>query len=134
MREYTSEEYREVLKAIYDMGSEEREKVFGVSTLVGGYVKDFSVSALIEKYRAYNTPKTGEYWKDNEKDEMVVVRGVEKDLVRIYYCNGGYDSCYSLKYFVSHFTKTEYKSKYLELLFKEMEEVRNERDKNRVMH
>ena len=128
MSEYTAEEYREVLKAIYDMDSVERKNIFGVSTLIGGYVKDFSVSEIVEKYRAYiNTPKTGEYWKAND-GQVVVVRYIKNDLVYYYYCDCGTSNYTLARNFVKNFTKTERKSQYLELLFKEMEEVmvRNE--------
>lgn len=68
MSEYTAEEYKEALKAIIDMSGEERKKAFGVSTLVAAYIKDFSVSEIVEKYRAYiNMPKVGDYW---ERDGM----------------------------------------------------------------
>ena len=121
---YTAEEYREVLKAIGDMGGEERKKVFGVSVLVATYVKEFSASELIEKYRAYvNTPKTGEYWKRKETGEMVVVRRVEKDKVFTYYCDGGVSYQNSLSYFTDTFTRTERKSRYLEDFLEEMKEV-----------
>ena len=93
MSKYTAEEYRDVLKAIYDMSTEEREKVFGVSKFIPGYIEEFSVSELIEKYHAYNNlPKVGEYWKRKENNGMVIVRSVEKDTVFIYYCNNGCDN------------------------------------------
>lgn len=123
MDEYTAEEYREVLSAIQDMDSVEREKAFGLYETVCTYVKGFSASELIEKYRAYNDlPKVGEYWKRKDNNGMVVVRHVEKDVVSIYYLDGGTNS-HSLKYFINTFTRTEHKSKYLEVFLEEMKEV-----------
>jgi len=119
---YTAEEYREVLMAIYNMDAEERKNVFGVSALVGDYVKDFPVSELIEKYRVYkNTPRVGEYWKRNGEVAVVWCVDVEGDTIWICY-RDGYD-VYSIKYFVNRFTKTEYRSKYLDDFLSEMEEV-----------
>lgn len=55
---YTAEEYREVLQAIYDMNAEKREKVFGVAHIIDDYIDDFSALELIEMYRAYvNIPR-----------------------------------------------------------------------------
>ena len=120
----TAEEYRKVLMSIYDMNAEERKKAFGVSTLVGGYVKDFSVSELIEKYRVYiNTPKTGEYWKRKGDGEMVVVRYVKDCMVIVYYCDGGFGCEHSLTYFIDYFVRTEHKSRYLADFLNEMKEV-----------
>ena len=110
---YTAEEYREVLKAILDMEFAERETAFGAGVTVFDYIKDFSASELIEKYRTYvNTPKVGEYWKRNGEVAVVWCVGVEGDTIWICY-RDGYD-VYSIKYFVNRFTKTEYKSKYLD--------------------
>lgn len=124
MSEYTAEEYREVLKAIYDMDVEERKNNFGVSALVGDYVKNFSVSELIEKYRTYiNTPKVGEYWKRKKNGEMVVVRYIKNNVVYVYLCCGGHTDYCSLEHFADNHTRTEHKSQYLESFIKEMEEV-----------
>lgn len=123
MSEYTAEEYREVLNAIYDMNSVERKNIFGVSMLVGGYAKEFSVSELIEKYRAYVTPKVGEYWKSNSERNMVIVRYIKDGFVYYYYCSDGLSSYMQFDVFVKNFTKTECKSRYLHLLLEEMEEV-----------
>lgn len=121
---HTAEEYREVLKAIYDMDSVEREKAFGVDESVHEYLKDFSTTELIKKYRAYkNAPNTGEYWKNDEDGGMVVVRYVERGMVRYYRCNNGTSNCLSIGYFIENFTKTEYRSKYLEAFLEEMKEV-----------
>lgn len=121
---YTVEEYREALIAIYNMDAEERKNVFGISMLVGDYVKDFSASELIEKYRAYsNTPKTGEYWKANDGRNIIIVRYIQNDLVYYYYCSDGLSSFIRYDTFCKTFTKTERKSQYLELLIKEMEEA-----------
>ena len=121
---YTAEEYREVLKAIYDMDSVERKNIFGVSTLIGGYIKDFSVSALIKKYRAYkNIPKVGEYWKKKENGKMVVVRYVKNNVVYVYLCGCGHTDYCSLEHFAGNYTRTEHKSQYLESFINEMEEV-----------
>lgn len=121
---YTAEEYREVLKAIYDMDPVERKNIFGVSTLISGYIKDFSVSALIKKYRAYkNIPKVGEYWKKKENGKMVVVRYVKNNIVYVYLCDGGNTDYCPLQHFADNYTRTEYKSKYLGVFFEEMKEV-----------
>lgn len=123
MSEYTAEEYREVLNAIWDMDMEEREKVFGIGKFISGYIKGFSVSELIKKYRAYvNTPKTGEYWKNNE-GSMVIVRYIKSDTVFYYYCSDGVSSYMSTGNFAKNFTKTEHTSQYLGLLIEEMKEV-----------
>ena len=122
--EYTAKEYRDILNALHDMDVCERERAFGVIKPAWRYVIDYPASELIEKYRAYvNTPKVGEYWKEKANGEMVVVRNVEKDLVHIYHCDGGFDNCYTLKNFVKNFIKTEHKSQYLESFIREMEEV-----------
>lgn len=121
---YTAEEYRETLLAIYKMNSEEREKVFGLIPFIFDFAKNYQASELIEKYRAYsNTPKTGEYWKRKTDGEMIVVRRVEKDIVYLYICDGGCSHILSLKCFTDNYTKTEHKSQYLELFIKEMEKV-----------
>lgn len=121
---YTAEEYRKVLMLIYDMDTEEREKVFGVSKFIPGYIEEFSVSELIEKYHAYkNAPKAGEYWKRKDDGEMVVVRYIKDSMVIVYYCNGGFGCSHSLTYFTDYFTKTKYKSKYIEDFLKEMKEM-----------
>lgn len=123
MSEYTTEEYREVLKAIYDMDSVERETAFGSDGTVYEYLKNFSATELIEKYRAYyNTPKTGEYWKNNRDGRIIVVLRVEENMVYVYYRDGSTNGI-TLKYFVGNFTKTEHKSKYLESFLSEMKEV-----------
>lgn len=120
---YTAEEYREVLKEIFYMELEVREKVFGVSKFLPGYIKDFSVSELIEKYRAYvNTPKAGEYWKATD-GRMMIVRYIKDNLVYYYYCSDGLSSFMSIRAFVKNFTRTEHKSQYFESLIKEMKEV-----------
>lgn len=100
-----------------------REKVFGVSKFLHGYIKDFSVSELIEKYRAYvNTPKTGEYWKSND-GQMIIVRYIKDDFVYYYYCSDGLSNFLPVRAFVKNFTKSERKSQYFELLIEEMKEV-----------
>lgn len=123
---YTDEEYRNVLNVIYGMSCEVRKEAFGVNKCFSDYIKDFPASELIEKYREYiNTPKPGEYWRKKEDGQMVVVWfvDVEEDTIFICYCDGGY-GIYSLKYyFVDNFTKSEYKSQYLELFIKEMEKM-----------
>lgn len=123
---YTAEEYRKVLMLIYDMDTEEREKVFGVSKFIPGYIEEFSVSELIEKYHAYkNAPKAGEYWKrKDDSGEMVVVRSVEEGTVLIYYCdNGGCGNRFSLEYFTKSFIRTGHKSQYLKSFIEEMKEI-----------
>lgn len=120
---YTVEEYRKALSEIYNMGSTEREKAFGVDESIYEYLKNFSATELMEKYRIYkNAPKIGEYWKRKDNNGMVVVRHVEKDVVSIYYLDGGTNS-HSLKYFTNTFARTERKSKYLEAFLEEMKEV-----------
>lgn len=122
---YTAEEYREVLKAISDMNdAEERKKVFGVYMIfLSSYIRDFSASELIEKYRAYvNTPKVGEYWKRKRNDEMVAVRRVEENMAYVYYRDGS-TNILTFTYLLDNFTRTEYKSKYLEAFIEEMKEI-----------
>ena len=120
---YTVEEYRETLKAIYDLNSEEREKVFGSFPFISDFVKSFSASELIEKYRAYvNTPKVGEYWKRKGDGEMVVVRRVEEYMALVYYCDGSANML-TFTYLLDNFIRTEHKSKYLESFLSEMKEV-----------
>ena len=83
-----------------------------------------TVLELIEKYRTYvNTPKVGEYWKNNEDGGMVVVWHVEEDTVFIYHCDGGHTDYLSFIFFVNNFTKTERKSQYLESFIKEVGKV-----------
>lgn len=120
---YTAEEYREVLKEIYNMCSAERKKTFGVDTVVQDYTENFSASELIEKYRAYNVPKVGEYWKREMNGEMVVVWYVEKNAVYVYFCDDCCFDYFSRESFVDSFTRTEHKSKYLESLIEEMKGV-----------
>ena len=121
---YTAEEYREVLKAIYDMDSVEREKAFGVDESVHEYLEDFSTTELIKKYRAYkNAPETGEYWRRKEDGQMIIVRYIKSDVVYYYYCSDGVSSYMSTSNFVTYFTKTEHKSQYLEAFLSEMKEV-----------
>ena len=121
---YTAEEYRNVLKGILDMDMFEREEAFGTKKPALKYAIDYPASEIIEKYNVYiNMPRTGEYWKHNVDGEMVVVRYVDKNTVRVYYCDGGYNNSFSYKYFVGSFAKTEYKSKYLEDFLNEMKEV-----------
>lgn len=120
---YTAEEYRKTLSAINGMNSTERETAFGSCETVLTYVKGFSASEIIEKYRAYvNTPKVGEYWKRKRDGVMVVVLHVEENMVYVYYRDGSTNSI-TLKYFVDYFTKTEHKSQYLEDFLSEMKEV-----------
>lgn len=122
---YTAEEYREVLKAISDMNdAEERKKVFGVYMIfLSSYIRDFSASELIEKYRAYvNTPKVGEYWKRKRNGEMVAVRRVEENMAYVYYRDGS-TNILTFTYLLDNFTRTEYKSKYLEAFIEEMKEI-----------
>lgn len=120
---YTAEEYREVLNKIYGMDSEKREKAFGKDEFVADYVEHYSAQKIIEKYRAYvNTPKVGEYWKRKVNDEMVVVRRTEKGMVYVYHCDSS-TNVFTLKDFAINFTRTAYKSKYLEVFLEEMKEV-----------
>lgn len=125
MKEYTAEEYREVLNKIRDMPSYVREAVFGKNRNTLDYIFYDSAQEIIEKYRVYKdspSPKTGEYWKRKDNNGMVVVRHVEKDAVSIYYLDGGTNR-HSLKYFTNTFARTEHKSKYLEAFLEEMKEV-----------
>lgn len=123
MKEYTAEEYRYVLNKIYNMNSEEREKAFGKDEFVADYVEHCSAQEIIEKYQAYvNTPKAGEYWKATD-GRMMIVRYIKDNLVYYYYCSDGLSSFMSIRAFVKNFTRTEYKSKYLEVLIEEMKEV-----------
>lgn len=125
MSDYTPEEYREALTSIYNMDPSERQKAFGVDESIYEYLKDFSATKLIEKYIAYkNAPKTGEYWKDND-GQAVIVRYIKNGIVFYYFCSDGVSSYMSTCNFVRNFTRTEYKSQYIELLIKEMKEVIN---------
>lgn len=120
---YTAEEYRLVLKAVSEMTSNEQEKVFGEILNTMGYIRQIPASELIEKYYAYkNSPQIGEYWKTNPGDRMCIVYKVRNKTVFFYYCDGDGDSC-SIAYFVKNFKKTKRKSKYFDLLLKEMKEV-----------
>ena len=125
MSEYTAEEYREVLKAIYDMNYTERRTVFGESRATLDYVFNNSAQEIIEKYRTYiNMPKTGEYWKSKENGNIVVVRYLDRNnVVRYYYCDNGSSDCVPVDYFTETFTKIEHKSQYLEAFLEEMKEV-----------
>lgn len=124
MSEYTAVEYRQVLTAVHDMNSYERKEAFGENRCLSDYIKDVSASELIEKYRAYaNAPKTGEYWKANEGRNMIIVRYIQNNIVYYYYCSDGLSSYMQFDVFVKNFTRTERKSRYLHLLFEEMEEV-----------
>lgn len=120
---YTAEEYRKVLSKIYDMGSTEREKAFGVDESICEYLKNFSATELMEKYRIYkNAPKVGEYWKRKKNGETVVVRRVEENMAYVYYRDGS-TNILTFKYFADNFAKTERKSRYLEAFLEEMKEV-----------
>lgn len=123
MSEYTAEEYRDVIMAIHYMDGVQRKEVFGENSGISDYVKGFSVSELIEKYRAYvNTPKAGEYWKNND-GQMIIVRYIKSNIVFYYYCSDGVSSYMRCDTFVECFTKTEYQSQYLESFIEEMKEV-----------
>lgn len=124
MSEYTAEEYREVLREIYDMTYIERKTAFGESRTTLDYIFNNSAQEIIEKYRTYiNTPKTGEYWKSEENGNMVVVRYSEGNVVRYYRCDNGASDCMSVDYFTENFTKTGHKSQYLEAFLSEMKKV-----------
>ena len=120
---YTVEEYRKALSEIYNMGSTEREKAFGVDESIYEYLKNFSATELMEKYRIYkNAPKVGEYWKNND-GQVIIVRYIKNNIVYYYYCSNGVSSYMLTCNFVKIFTKTGHESQYLEAFLSEMEEV-----------
>ena len=123
MSEYTAEEYREVLNKIRDMSPCIRESVFGKDRTTLDYIFYDSAQEIIEKYRAYvNTPKAGEYWKNND-GTMIIVRYIKNNIVFYYYCRDGVSSYMRCDTFVGTFKRTEHKSKYLESFMEEMKEV-----------
>lgn len=54
---------------------------------------------------------------------MIIVRYIQNNIVYYYYCSDGLSSYMQFDVFVKNFTRTERKSRYLHLLFEEMEEV-----------
>ena len=121
-----AEEYHETLIEIIQMPVSMREDIFGKSMTLEGYVNDFPPLDLVKRRREFkNTPRVGEYWKNDKYVVLVRNVDIEKHIVKIYHCKSGNSDGYLLEAFIKEFINTGITSNTLDNFQKEMMVIAN---------
>ena len=103
VRTITTEDYRNALNEFYEMNAKERSEIWGLNLLSDAF--QITAEEFVHKLREHQSePKTGQIWKDNCNQKVVVLRADKSEVH--YYRPCGNTSWVARNYFGYTFHNT----------------------------